>query len=146
MGIERLSTGLQELTERECVRLLESQEYGRIGVVVDGRPEIFPLNYALDESRCVVFRTVVGMKLASAVNHHVVFEVDRVDPVTRSGWSVVVHGVAHQTGRINQGLRPLAPWLPDRSPWSGSHPLDHRPGARQPPSGADAALTVRRGR
>ena len=115
VGIERLSTGLQELTERECVRLLESQEYGRIGVVVDGRPEIFPLNYALDESRCVVFRTVVGMKLASAVNHHVVFEVDRVDPVTRSGWSVVVHGVAHQTGRINQGLRPLAPWLPDRS-------------------------------
>ena len=28
---------------------------------------------------------------------------------------MVVHGVAHQTGRINQGLRPLAPWLPDRS-------------------------------
>jgi hypothetical protein len=111
---ERLNTGMQELNEAECLDLLASQLYGRLGIIVEGRPEIFPVNYSLDNDRCVTFRTVAGMKLAGAVNHHVVFEVDRVNPVLHTGWSVIVHGVAHQTDRILPGGRALAPWLPDR--------------------------------
>ena len=77
-------------------RLLAGARVGRIGVVAAGRPEIFPVNYVLDLTGAIVFQTAPGMKLAAAVNHHVVFEVD--DATTRTaGWSVVVHGVAHHT-------------------------------------------------
>ena len=110
----RLNTGLEELTERECLELLGAEEFGRIGLVVQGRPEIFPVNYALDGAGCVVFRTSAGMKLASAVNHDVVFEVDRTERGMKSGWSVIVHGVAHHTEVVLPGIRPLAPWLHDK--------------------------------
>jgi uncharacterized protein len=114
MGTAGLNTELQELTERECLELLGGEELGRIALVVQGRPEIFPVNYALDDVGCVVFRTAAGMKLASAVNHAVVFEVDHADRGMKSGWSVIVHGVAHHTNSILPGRRPLAPWLPDK--------------------------------
>jgi uncharacterized protein len=111
---ERLNTGMQELTQEESLHLLGTMEYGRIGIVVAGRPEIFPINYAIDDEVCVVFRTVAGMKLASALNRHVVFEVDQVDPVLKAGWSVVVHGVAYQSATVHPGQSSLASWLPDR--------------------------------
>jgi hypothetical protein len=114
MGIGELNRGLEELTERECLELLAAEELGRIGLVAHGRPEIFPVNYALDRDGCVVFRTAAGMKLASAVNQEVVFEVDKADRGMKSGWSVIVHGVAHHTESILPGNRPLAPWLHDK--------------------------------
>ena len=36
--------GITEIAYRECVELLRSQGVGRLGVVVRGRPEIFPVN------------------------------------------------------------------------------------------------------
>src|SRR5579859_6476259 len=111
MGTAELDTGLEELTERECLELLATEELGRIGLVVHGRPEIFPVNYALDRAGCVVFRTSAGMKLTSAVNHDVVFEVDHADRGMKSAWSVIVHGVAHHTESILPGDRTLALWL-----------------------------------
>jgi len=107
--------GITEIAYRECVELLRSQSVGHLGVVVRGRPEIFPVNYALDSSGSVVLRTAVGTKLVAAVNHHVVFEVDRFDTDMRSGWSVVVHGVAQQTGSVAEGDRPLVSWRDDAS-------------------------------
>lgn len=101
---------LEEIDAGESWELLAGQQLGRIGVVVRGRPEIFPVNYSLDASNSVIIRTAVGTKLEAAVNHHVVFEVDQVDPDLLNGWSVVVHGVAHQTGRVLEGTRPLRPW------------------------------------
>jgi nitroimidazol reductase NimA-like FMN-containing flavoprotein (pyridoxamine 5'-phosphate oxidase superfamily) len=115
MDSERLNTGMQELTEDECLRLLDTQEYGRIGLVFDGRPEIFPINYTLDQDGRVIFKTVAGIKLASALNRPVVFEVDLVDRATHTGWSVVVHGVAHHLEGPAAPPRPLAPWLADRA-------------------------------
>lgn len=101
---------LEEIDAGECWQLLGGEQVGRIGVVVGGRPEIFPVNYSLDASGSVIIRTALGTKLEAAVNHHVVFEVDHVDPDLLSGWSVVVHGVAHQTGRVLEGTHPLRPW------------------------------------
>jgi hypothetical protein len=114
MEAQRLNTGMLSLTEDECLRLLATDDYGRIGLVVDGRPEIFPVNYALDHDRSVIFRTADGTKLASTANHPVVFEVDFVARATRTGWSVVVHGLAHHIQTVIGGPRPLSPWLSDR--------------------------------
>lgn len=107
---------LESIDAAECQELLAGEQVGRLGVVVGGRPEIFPVNYSLDASRSVIIRTGLGTKLEAAVNHHVVFEVDHVDPHLLSGWSVVLHGVAHQTGAVREGTRPLRPWR-DHTPY-----------------------------
>jgi nitroimidazol reductase NimA-like FMN-containing flavoprotein (pyridoxamine 5'-phosphate oxidase superfamily) len=104
---------LEEIDAGGCWELLETKQVGRIAMVIRGRPEIFPVNYSLDASNSVIFRTAHGTKLEGAVNHHVVFEVDEIDPDLMSGWSVVVHGVAHQTDRVLEGTRPLKPWKDD---------------------------------
>ena len=54
---------------------------------------VLPVNHAVD-GQDVVFRTAHGSKLSAAEGQAVVaFEVDACDPQTRSGWSVLVHGV-----------------------------------------------------
>ncbi len=61
-------------------------------VNVDGVPAAFPVNFALlDED--IVFRTGLGTKLSTALDGATVgFEVDRIDPVFESGWSVLIQG------------------------------------------------------
>lgn len=36
---------LEEIPEAECVEILRQHNVGRIGFVVDGWPQIFPVNY-----------------------------------------------------------------------------------------------------
>ena len=86
---------LRELSREECLRLLATQEFGRLAVVEDGQPLVFPVNFAVDGD-IVVFRADPGTKLAAASLGRVAFEVDDVDVTTRSGWSVVVVGVGQE--------------------------------------------------
>jgi len=109
MGLS-LEDNLEEIDPPECLELLRTEQVGRIGVIDEGKPEIFPVNYALDASDAVIFLAAYGTTLLAAVNHHVVFEVDRFDPDLRSGWSVIVHGVAQQTDRVLEGEQPLVTW------------------------------------
>ena len=104
---------LEVLTEGASLELLRSEHVGRICVTVHGRPEIFPVNYSLDASGSVVLKTAQGTKLVGGVNHHVVFEVDRFDRSSPSGWSVIVHGVAQQTTRVDLGGDHLQSWRDD---------------------------------
>ncbi len=113
----------EELSEAECRRLLESHHMGRLGVVVDGAPLIFPVNYVFDED-AVVFRTDEGTKLSASALGRVVFEIDGVDEERQSGWSVVVRGVSAEIGDAldtrSARLRDLdvQPWVPGpRSRW-----------------------------
>ena len=101
---------LEEIYPSGCVELLRTEQLGRIGVVLEGHPEIFPVNYTLDVSDAIVFRTAFGAKLAAAINHHVVFEVDCIDLEWKTGWSVIVHGVAQQTEHVLDGEKALLPW------------------------------------
>ena len=53
-----------------------------------------PVTFAVLD-HAVVLRTAADTRLAAAADGAVrAFEVDEVDPVTRTGWSVVVTGVA----------------------------------------------------
>jgi uncharacterized protein len=84
--------GVTILSEHECWDLLKSVALGRLVTSVDGRPEIFPVNFVV-QRRTVLFRTAEGTKLISAaINNHVVFEADEHD--VAEGWSVIVKGVA----------------------------------------------------
>jgi nitroimidazol reductase NimA-like FMN-containing flavoprotein (pyridoxamine 5'-phosphate oxidase superfamily) len=119
MELIDLNSGLEIIEGSECLRLLSGEEVGRLGVVVGGRPEIFPVNYALDGD-CVIFRTDAGTKLAAAIQDPVVFEVDRLDRATRSAWSVIIHGRAdHVTPYGSPALRDRTAHLA-LYPWTGA--------------------------
>jgi uncharacterized protein len=83
---------LESLNEQECLALLKGVKYGRVAVVTrEGRPEIFPVNFAL-HGRTLVFITGSAVMHARAPLGHVAFEADDVDASTREGWDVVVSG------------------------------------------------------
>ena len=98
-----MSLRAASLSERECSRLLQTQTLGRIAIVVDGRPEIFPVNYSFEE-RVVVFRTSPGLKLERGPYTPAAFEVDNVDRRTGVAWSVVVHGTAQEISTAMDSL------------------------------------------
>lgn len=88
-----IDDGVTVLAESECWNLLAGMTLGRLVTSVDGQPEIFPVNYAV-QRHSVLFRTAEGTKLVStAINHDVLFEVD--DHNAAEGWSVIVRGRAH---------------------------------------------------
>jgi len=106
----------QELTKGECFGLLARHQVGRVAVVDDCGPVVFPVNFVLD--RCmVVFRTDEGTKLdAAAAGSQVAFEIDGFDAGAHTGWSVVVRGEAVEVtdpGELARLRRlPLFPWAP----------------------------------
>lgn len=107
----------EEIPGAECRRLLADHELGRLAVVVEGTPFIFPVNYAFYDD-AVVFRTDPGTKLAGSALGRVAFEIDGVDAQGGGGWSVVVQGVSTEIGDAldarSERLRDLAvqPWAP----------------------------------
>ena len=102
----------------ECRRLLATRQLGRIGLTSGSFPLILPVNYVLDGDD-VVLRTD-SPKITEAAGHgRVAFEVDEVDEQTRSGWSVLVQGLAEEvTGARRDELvrrlhaAPGSPWAP----------------------------------
>ncbi len=71
--------------------LLRESPFGRLGVIVDGRPEIFPVNHVVDHGS-ILFRSGPGTKVTASVGRPVVFEVDGYDPIHGDAWSVMVSG------------------------------------------------------
>jgi nitroimidazol reductase NimA-like FMN-containing flavoprotein (pyridoxamine 5'-phosphate oxidase superfamily) len=115
----------EELSVGECLELLGAHHFGRIAVVVDEHPIVFPVNYAL-EGDSVVFRTAPGTKLSGAALGHVAFEIDGVDETTQTGWSVIVQGVGNDITTTldehSERLRALElqPWVPgEHAHWVG---------------------------
>ncbi|MDQ1376167.1 MAG: uncharacterized protein QOJ52_2165 [Acidimicrobiaceae bacterium] len=121
---------MEHLGRTECLNLLALTQVGRVAFVVDGRPEILPVNYALDGD-AVLFRTSEDSVLNQVSLANVAFEVDCIDPSTRTGWSVVVHGhandIADAIDPTSERLRRLAliTWAPgQRQCWFVIRPRD----------------------
>jgi nitroimidazol reductase NimA-like FMN-containing flavoprotein (pyridoxamine 5'-phosphate oxidase superfamily) len=88
-----------ELSREECLDLLAVGGVGRLAVNVGGSaPAIRPINYLFDErSQSIVFRSDYGSKLFGLItSRKAAFEVDAIHSATRSGWSVIVIGVAEE--------------------------------------------------
>lgn len=89
-------TSVEHLGEAECWDLLTAEPVGRLGVIFDSGPEIYPLNHVVD-GRTIVFRTDPGSKLAGLVKTPAVcYQVDGIDPAGHTGWSVLVKGRANE--------------------------------------------------
>jgi hypothetical protein len=84
---------LQIIDESECRALLSSGDVGRIAYCTPGGPVILPITYAFTSGR-LVFRTSPSSPLAQVTGERIAVEVDQVDSVERTGWSVVVTGTA----------------------------------------------------
>lgn len=86
---------LVQLVADECWELLASAEVGRLAWQGQEGLSVIPVNFVTAENRIVV-RTAAYSSLARECDdNHVAFQVDAIDPETRSGWSVLVRGVAH---------------------------------------------------
>jgi hypothetical protein len=107
-------TGVHNLEHHECWELLRTVSVGRLAVLVDGHPDIFPINYAVDGGT-LVFRTGQGTKLAGASGGSAVaVEADGVDAVSGLAWSVVLKGPAKEIkgteGVLDTAALYLFPW------------------------------------
>ena len=102
-----------ELSPQDSWALLRHAGLGRLALILDGHPAIFPVNHVVDQGT-VVFRTAAGTKLAGAVGQTVAFEADGYDIGTTSAWSVVVKGTAQLVTRMYEVLDvselPLSAW------------------------------------
>jgi nitroimidazol reductase NimA-like FMN-containing flavoprotein (pyridoxamine 5'-phosphate oxidase superfamily) len=113
-----------------CDELLAASEVGRIAFLHAGAPAILPINFRYHEGR-IVFRTAVGSKLyAAGRGYPVAFEIDEWDAKRRTGWSVLVQGIASEVSDeaelaelFGLGLRPWADQV-DRSNWVQIQPED----------------------
>ena len=106
----------QELTKAECFGLLATEHLGRVAIVDDRGPVVFPVNFVLDR-HTVVFRTEEGTKLrAASRGSPVCFEVDGADTAAHTGWSVIVRGeiveVTERAELARLAELPLPAWVP----------------------------------
>ena len=100
-GNANVSPVLETLDEAECLRLISPGGIGRIAFTGRYGLSVFPVNYKLHDG-AIVFRTAqdspTGEDLRTGIAHaeyQVAFEIDQIDPGTRDGWSVLIHGPAH---------------------------------------------------
>lgn len=88
---------LAKLPRDEALRLLASVPFGRVVFTQRALPAIRPVNHIID-GEDVIIRTNLGTSVASAVSRAsdvvVAYEADSIDTDTRTGWSVVVTGIA----------------------------------------------------
>lgn len=125
---------LVELGRDECLRLLAGQEIGRVVFTDAALPAAQPVTYLLDDEE-VVFRTGSGAKIAAATRNAVVaFQVDRIHPGTRTGWTVLGVGQAYEVvvpDRLAELARRMpAPWAPGRTAHTIAIPLQRLSGRR----------------
>jgi uncharacterized protein len=105
---------LETLSDDDCWRLLATRQVGRLAVSIANQPDIFPLNYRVEDETLVV-RTAPGLKLAGAtLGAGVAFEVDGLDEMRHTGWSVVVHGLAEEIEALEEWMAAdrllIEPW------------------------------------
>lgn len=113
---------LEHLRPAECWRLLASVPVARVGVLVDSAPEIYPVNFVVDDES-IIFRTDEGTKLRGlARSPAVCLEADHLSLADMSGWSVLVKGRAAELTEPNDigsaEALPMALWaLGEKSHW-----------------------------
>ena len=115
MAGSRDASPLTSLSEAACWERLHAHRVGRLVVAVGSQPDIFPVNYIIEGGEIVV-RTAEGTKLAAAIMGGLVaFEIDEFDADAQTGWSVVVHGTAHE---VHDLLDVMHDDEIDTSPWA----------------------------
>ena len=106
----------EQLNAEECWALMAGQTTGRIGFLHDGLVTIFPLNCIVHD-RAVYFRTAAEGVIATSQLERAAFQLDHLDTVTRSGWTILVNGSLERISdpellKTLWGSRADEPWAP----------------------------------
>jgi len=112
------------LSSADCYRQLAGATVGRLGLIVESYPLVVPVNYALDRD-VVCVRTHPGSLVARADHANVSFEVDELHAIDRTGWSVLIRGLAElvtpgHDGDLTDRTRSsgATPWAPgEKNSW-----------------------------
>ena len=107
-----------ELSAQESWEILDRERFGRLAVAIGGDPDIFPINFLVDDGK-LLMRTAPGTKLTELViNAAVAVEADGRDGDT--AWSVVVKGLARMVESFSETYaddeKHLETWLPSDKP------------------------------
>ena len=104
-----------QIPESTCIALLGVQHVGRL-IIPGDDPYVVPVNYTAVDGT-VVFRTERRAVIDAIHDRPVVFEIDMFDDRSKSGWSVVVRGRAHDiTARTDIDRDSVTGTLP--TPWA----------------------------
>jgi hypothetical protein len=104
-----------ELTRGESLRLVGSVPFGRIVFTARALPAIQPVPHLLAGQQ-IIIRASLGAAISSAVHGTptiVAYQADLIDPVERTGWSVVVVGRARRVAgeALTASYRRSLPWI-----------------------------------
>ena len=124
----RADAWLEELPLETCLEHLRREVVGRLGVVVDERPIVLPVNYRLVETvgpLWVTLRTRPGGVVDEATSH-VALEIDGIDGARHEGWSVLVRGTMARVDPDAANFKSRfdsEPWIDDRHSWHVIEPF-----------------------
>jgi Pyridoxamine 5'-phosphate oxidase len=104
---------MKPMNRQQALRKLGSVPIGRIVFTRRAMPVISPVVHLLDNDQ-IIIRSHEGSAIAAGQGQGavVVYEADELDPITRTGWSVMVTGLARLVtdpgvaARYRQALRP----------------------------------------
>lgn len=106
---------MEALSVDECLDLLTRARVGRVVFTLGALPAVVPVTFVL-ASDAIITRTAEDTRLANAADGAVLaFQADDLDPLTRTGWSVVVTGVAEIVTDADERAivgELLDPWAP----------------------------------
>ncbi len=114
MRDDKVAPKAETLTAKQCWNFLSETSVGRLAVTVDGKPDLFPVNYKID-GESLLFRTGGGTKLNTInSNAFVALEADAVSAEFGIAWSVVIKGRAESVPAdnpvLNSAIHGLFPW------------------------------------
>lgn len=109
---------VKETTREQAMRRLGSVAVGRVGFTSRALPALRPATHLIDKGH-VIIRSHEGSAIVNAASTErgavVAYEADDIDVASRSGWSVLVVGLARliddpqEAARYRQKLQPLVP-------------------------------------
>ena len=86
-----------ELDEQQCWDLMSTTPVGRLAWHGPTGITVVPVNYSVDDGEVVVRTTAYSAAARECDDSVVSFQVDAIDLSSRSGWSVLIRGRAHQS-------------------------------------------------
>lgn len=123
---------IKQLSVEETLEFLATKDFGRLAITLDGKPDIFPINFAVHANSVddvvAYIRTSPGNKLfATAAGSYLAVETDHIEGNTAT--SAVIYGTGRRVEHPNE-LRlvdslDLEAWVAIRKPEVIAIDIDH---------------------